>query len=255
MQQPLAKSPGKQAACCPAFPGGPGESPGEWHILGHFQSTLAGLAPFLPSCLSQGFAAASGFPPGLGARQGAQTALDKGQSSLDATALQCVCRAWAGVRKQEAKHPTPFSLSLPGRGHTPTSSQNGHRGLGLPVFRSHFIVPLGPDDTVPCPSAALRFGEDAAAPEPPSQCPVSYPARLQGSCDSFAGSYGGDSQIAHFLLLGRCVEHTNCVEYTPRPPPPGIWVSGGILRGKRDIANHRPPAEVSPSRRSPHSQL
>lgn len=81
-------------------------------FLGHLQSALVDCLLSSSWCLLQAPAR-----PRQAAGQGAETlafclqpAFGVGQSSLDASALQCLCRGGLGSgvrRKQEAKHPTP----------------------------------------------------------------------------------------------------------------------------------------------------
>lgn len=142
-------------------------------FLGHLQSALAGPPPLLLPLL----AAASGSR--LGRWQGRElrhlhlsaARIWQGLELIGSGALQCLCRAWAGVRSWEetgSKAPHPFSLSFPGGGQTPRSSQNGCRGLGHPAVSNHFSVPWRPGTALPALAAVLRFGAEAPirAPSP-----------------------------------------------------------------------------------------
>lgn len=147
-----------------------GSLPSEWHLLGHLQSALPGLPPFLHPL----FATASGSLLGQCAGQGAQTlefVCIPHLAGARAHWMQphCSTSAESGLgsgveRKQEAKHPTPSPSPLPGRSHTPLSSQNSCWGLGHPAVSHHLFMPWCPVTQLPASSAVLRFKRGCSSP-------------------------------------------------------------------------------------------
>lgn len=156
---------------------------------------------------------------------------------MDATALQCLCRAWARVRSWEeprSRAPLPISLSLLGRGHTPGSSQNDCRGLGPPAVSNHFTVPPVPSDTVPYPQCNHQVQRGCSNPgtfPQGHQCPV----WLHHRCNRCAGSFEEEeSPKEPILFWGRCVQQTNFMGVLSRSslrggqPATGPYVETGI---------------------------
>lgn len=94
-----------------------------------------------------------------------------------------------GDRRQSTPHHccSPFSLSLPGRGHIPSSSHSGCRALGQRAVSNHFIVPQSLRTLFSASSAVIQFqrGCGHAGSFPQGQCPV-WPG-----CRAAAAQYAG----------------------------------------------------------------
>lgn len=181
-------------------------------------------------------------------------AVGRGQSSLDATALQCLCRAWAGVRSWEetgSKAPHPFSLSLPGRGHTPPPSRrNGCRGLGHPAVSNHFLVPWSLMTQVPVPSAVFRIQRGGSHPG----AGVLWSQATGQLQFSMLGHVARRRrQSSPFYSLGEDVSSRQRA-WDALQVFSGIWASGGTLCGSGDTADLHQTEQVSP-RRLPSDQL
>lgn len=134
-----------------------------------FPSHIPGLPPFSLSsrgtsavsstCLPHGPAA---LPESSDACSRLLPAVGKGQCSLDASALQCLCRTRAGVRSEKgpggkAQHSTPFSHSLAGRSHYCPTGCRGSKRVG----NDHFVVPRNLVTVSPgvhCPVLFLLIG-------------------------------------------------------------------------------------------------
>lgn len=144
-----AKSLRKLTACLLSPLEALGRVPSEWHLLGHFQATLAGPSPFLLLLPSQGFVAASGSL--LGPWQGRELRpLDLSAShswqgpeliGCHRTAVPLQSLGWGQELGGNRKQSTPPLLPpSPGRGRTPASSQNGCRGLGPPAVLANTLL-------------------------------------------------------------------------------------------------------------------
>lgn len=144
------------------------------------QSALGGLFPLFLLV----FAAGSRSPQ-AGTGQGAETlafclqpAFGVGQSSLDASALQCLCRAGLGSgvrRKQEAKHPTPSPSphQVEVRLHRAAYRAAGAWGIQP-------LVTASPGTQLPAPGTVLKSRADVPVLAPsPGASILLHPTALQ----------------------------------------------------------------------------
>lgn len=142
-----------------------------------------------------------------------QLAFGSNQSSLDAAAaLQCLCRAWAGVRSWKCPTPHPSLYQVEVMLHL--------RGLRPSAVSNHLIVPWSLMTQFQDPSAVIRFREDTA---------VRYLSPGQVSCHTFgqlqkcAGSCGEEetSKLPLQLSWSRCIKqktNNDSVGYIEGPP-------------------------------------
>lgn len=172
---------------------------------------------------------------------------------MDATALQCLRRAWAGVRSWEetgSRAPHPFSLSLPGRGHTPRSSQHGYRVWDLQQLATTSLCPQCPVAQFPAPSAVIRFREDLAilASSPRATSVLSGQVALQMQPGVLGHLERRRLQKSQFCSAGEDVYSRQTLWGAWQVLPGRWWASNRTLCGNRDRADRQQPAEAEPRR-------